>query len=83
MRESLRMLDVRFCFKPQAKVVSYMIVQVRRKATPRELAEEFRGHGLQQPTWAPMPIFWARSLEEMSSRDNPSALLQVKVDATL
>ncbi len=41
-------------------------VQVRRKASPRELAEAFKGHGLRQATWAPVPIFWARSVEEPS-----------------
>lgn len=40
-------------------------IQVRRKASPRELAEAFKGHGLRQATWAPVPIFWARSVEEL------------------
>ncbi|KAK9907744.1 hypothetical protein WJX75_009081 [Coccomyxa subellipsoidea] len=39
--------------------------RVRRKASPRELAEAFKGHGLRQATWAPVPIFWARSVEEL------------------
>ncbi|CAL8470482.1 g10024 [Coccomyxa elongata] len=37
--------------------------RLRRKASPRELAEAFKGHGLRQADWAPVPIYWARSVE--------------------
>ena len=36
------------------------MLQLRRKASPRELAEAFKGHGLRQADWAPVPIYWAR-----------------------
>ena len=38
----------------------FYLAQIRRKATPRELAEQFRGHGLKQAEWAPIPIYWAK-----------------------
>jgi len=44
-------------------------VQVRRKATPRELAEEFKGHGLKQAEWAPIPIYWAKDGSQAAAQD--------------
>ena len=46
--------------KPPPLRVGCRLVQIRRKATPRELAKQFRGHGLKQAEWAPIPIYWAK-----------------------
>ncbi|CAL5223449.1 g5968 [Coccomyxa viridis] len=34
--------------------------RLKRKATLRELAEQFRGHGRKQAKWAPIPIYWVK-----------------------
>lgn len=64
---------------------------MRRKASPRELAEAFKGHGLRQAAWAPVPIYWARAPDDHSPRapDAPpmppaaaGAAVQVRSDAS-
>ena len=50
-------------------IIGFHVPQIRRKATPRELAEQFKGHGLKQAEWAPIPIYWAKDGSPLNPPD--------------